>query len=207
MLVNLDVYATRIYEFQGSLHNWCGSSFTAAIKHRIHPDEPFHESQNGTSVATTRGAFREGYRKRPAEKEQYQVKSRKLREQIAGLNEQHYGKVGEVRQIKDPVQALKTELQTDFQDADKHYHNEWIKLQTNLLVPTDLQTYSQALDNAIMKNHSMKMDEINRILRELGTQTYRGTNTGSKSSVTLQSDTITIVGDHVSLDMEVRLNN
>ncbi|GEQ69012.1 hypothetical protein JCM33374_g2682 [Metschnikowia sp. JCM 33374] len=110
------------------------------------------------------------------EKEQYQVKSRKLREQIAGLNEQHYGKVGEVKQIKDQIQTLQTELQTDFQDVDKHYHNEWIKLQTNLLVSTDLQTYSQALDNAIMKYHSMKMDEINRILRELWTQTYRGTD-------------------------------
>lgn len=110
------------------------------------------------------------------EKEQYQVKSKRLRDQISALNEQHYGKVGEVKQIKDQIQTLQTELQSDFQDVDKLYHNEWIKLQTNLLVSTDLQTYSQALDNAIMKYHSMKMDEINRILRELWTQTYRGTD-------------------------------
>jgi hypothetical protein len=37
-----------------------------------------------------------------------------------------------------------------------------------------LEKYATALDNAIMKYHSLKMDEINKIIRELWTQTYRG---------------------------------
>lgn len=110
------------------------------------------------------------------EKEQYQLESKKLREQISDLNSQHYGKVGEVKQIKDQILQLQNDLDTEFKDIDKQYHSEWIKLQTNLLVSNDLQTYSQALDNAIMKYHSMKMDEINRILRELWNQTYKGTD-------------------------------
>lgn len=110
------------------------------------------------------------------EKEKYQLASRKLREQIAELNAQHSGKVGEVKQIKDHIKLLQNDLSTDFKDIDKQYHSEWIKLQTNMLVSNDLQTYSQALDNAIMKYHSMKMNEINRILRELWNQTYRGTD-------------------------------
>lgn len=110
------------------------------------------------------------------EKEAYQLNSRKLREQISDLNAQHSGKVGEVKQIKDHILLLQNDLATDFKDIDKQYHSEWIKLQTNMLVSNDLQTYSQALDNAIMKYHSMKMDEINRILRELWNQTYRGTD-------------------------------
>lgn len=113
-----------------------------------------------------------------AENEQriYQNKSKELRERIAELNSQHYGKVGEVKQIKDQMQTLQHELETEFKDVEQKFHSEWVNLQTNMLVSTDLQTYSQALDSAIMKYHSMKMNEINRILRELWNQTYKGTD-------------------------------
>lgn len=109
-------------------------------------------------------------------KEEYQERSRSLRKQIADLNSQHYGKVGEVKQINDQISSLQKELQEEFKDVEKTYHNEWLKLQSNLLVSNDILTYSQAMDNAIMQYHSMKMSEINRILRELWSQTYKGTD-------------------------------
>lgn len=110
------------------------------------------------------------------ERENYQVASKRIRDQITELTSNLYGKEGEVKQIKDQIKSFQKELDTEFKDIDKQYHKEWVKLQTNLLVSNDLQTYSQALDNAIMKYHSMKMDEINRILRELWNQTYKGTD-------------------------------
>lgn len=110
------------------------------------------------------------------EKETYQAASKKLRDQINELNGQHFGKAGEVKQINDQIQQLQQELNSEFKDVEKMYHKEWIKLQTNMLVSKDLQTYSLALDNAIMKYHSMKMDQINKILRELWNQTYKGTD-------------------------------
>lgn len=110
------------------------------------------------------------------ERENYQIASKRIRDQITELTSKLYGKEGEVKQIKDQIRSLQKELETEFKDIDKQYHKEWVKLQTNLLVSNDLQTYSQALDNAIMKYHSMKMDEINRILRELWNQTYKGTD-------------------------------
>ncbi|PVH20965.1 hypothetical protein CXQ85_004481 [Candidozyma haemuli] len=110
------------------------------------------------------------------EKETYQAASKKLRDQINELNGQHFGKAGEVKQINDQIQQLQQELNSEFKDVEKMYHKEWIKLQTNMLVSKDLQTYSSALDNAIMKYHSMKMDQINKILRELWNQTYKGTD-------------------------------
>lgn len=113
------------------------------------------------------------------EQRRYQSKTLQLREEIAELNSQHYGKVGEVKQIKDQIVTMQKELQTDYKDVDEKHHKEWINLQTNMLVSTDLQTYSQALDSAIMKYHSMKMNEINRILRELWNQTYKGTDIDS----------------------------
>lgn len=38
----------------------------------------------------------------------------------------------------------------------------------------DLEKYEKALDKALMEFHSLKMKEINHILRELWTTTYRG---------------------------------
>lgn len=110
------------------------------------------------------------------EKATYQKSSEELREKLSTLNAAHSGKVGEVKQVKAQIGQLQSDLETEFKDIDTQYHLEWIKLQTNMLVMTDLQTYSQALDKAIMKYHSMKMDEINRILRELWNQTYKGTD-------------------------------
>lgn len=113
------------------------------------------------------------------EQKRYHSKSKQLHDQIAELNSQHYGKVGEVKQIQDQMHTMQKELQTEFKDVEKRYQSEWINLQTNMLVSTDLQTYSQALDSAIMKYHSMKMNEINRTLRELWNQTYKGTDIDS----------------------------
>lgn len=122
-------------------------------------------------------------------KERYQRLSKALREEISSLHSQHAGKLGEVKILKDQVSSLKNELETEYKDVDKNFHEEWIKLQTNMLASNDIRTYSKALDNAIMKYHSMKMEDINRILQELWTQTYKGTDIDSiaiKSDVNLQ---------------------
>jgi DNA repair protein RAD50 len=39
-----------------------------------------------------------------------------------------------------------------------------------------MKKYSQALDNAIMKYHSLKMEEINNIAGDLWKSTYQGTD-------------------------------
>lgn len=123
-------------------------------------------------------------------KEDYQRKSRNIRDVLTRLNADHAGKVGEIRQMKDQIRSLRSELMHEYKDVESRFHEEWIKLQTNMLVSNDIQTYSRALDNAIMKYHSMKMEEINRILSELWSQTYRGTDIDSiaiKSDVSVQN--------------------
>lgn len=56
------------------------------------------------------------------------------------------------------------------------------------MVTDDIDTYSRALDSAIMKYHSIKMKDINRIIDELWKRTYSGTDV----------DTIKIKTDEVS---------
>jgi DNA repair protein RAD50 len=123
-------------------------------------------------------------------KEEYHEKSRNLRQTISDLNSSHAGKIGEMKQIKDQIATMQKELDSEYKNVDNTYHEEWIKLQTNMLVSNDIQTYSKALDNAIMKYHSIKMEEINRILRELWSQTYKGSDIETiaiKSDVNVQA--------------------
>lgn len=125
-----------------------------------------------------------------AKKDEYQETSKNLRNILTKLNADYAGKVGEVRQMKDQISSLQNELSNEYKNIDRTYHEEWIKLQTNMLVSNDIQTYSKALDNAIMKYHSMKMEDINRILGELWRQTYKGTDVDTisiKSDVNVQA--------------------
>lgn len=123
-------------------------------------------------------------------KDQYQQRSKELRNEISDLNAQHSGKSGELKQIKDQIKGLKKELESEYNNVNSNYHQEWIKLQTNMIFSNDIQTYSKALDNAIMKFHSIKMEDINRILRELWSQTYKGSDIETiaiKSDVNVQA--------------------
>lgn len=49
-----------------------------------------------------------------------------------------------------------------------------IDIRTTELVNKDLDKYYKALDKAIMKYHSLKLKEINKIIKEYWMKTYRG---------------------------------
>ncbi|KAL8255468.1 hypothetical protein R6Q59_030535 [Mikania micrantha] len=62
----------------------------------------------------------------------------------------------------------------EYKDIDKRYFDQLLKLKTTEMANKDLNKYYNALDKALMRFHSMKMEEINKIIRELWQQTYRG---------------------------------
>ncbi|KNA17185.1 hypothetical protein SOVF_082430 [Spinacia oleracea] len=64
--------------------------------------------------------------------------------------------------------------QPQYKDIDKRYFDQLIQLKTTEMANKDLDRYYSALDKALMRFHTMKMEEINRIIRELWQQTYRG---------------------------------
>ncbi|XP_061165388.1 DNA repair protein RAD50-like [Saccostrea echinata] len=66
---------------------------------------------------------------------------------------------------------LKSEM---YKNAATKYRDKMIILKTTELASSDLEKYYKALDKAIMSYHNMKMDEINKIIRELWRNTYRG---------------------------------
>jgi DNA repair protein RAD50 len=84
------------------------------------------------------------------------------------------------------VGAMKTkdeELNRQTKDWDDGYHNaalnyrrSHIEVETTKAAIEDLGRYSDALDNAIMRYHTLKMDEVNRIAGALWRETYQGTD-------------------------------
>ncbi|KAI8023783.1 DNA repair protein RAD50 [Camellia lanceoleosa] len=64
--------------------------------------------------------------------------------------------------------------QAQYKDIDKRYFDQLVLLKTTKMANKDLDRYYSALDKALMRFHSMKMEEINKIIRELWQQTYRG---------------------------------
>ncbi|XP_061904766.1 DNA repair protein RAD50 isoform X2 [Entelurus aequoreus] len=83
--------------------------------------------------------------------------------------------LGRQKGFEEELLHYKKELREDqYGKADELYKNKMITMRTTELVIKDLDLYYKALDQTIMKFHSMKMDEINKIVRDLWRSTYRG---------------------------------
>ncbi|KAL2917359.1 DNA repair protein rad50 [Polyrhizophydium stewartii] len=85
--------------------------------------------------------------------------------------------VGEQKQLEANLNRLEKELRTDYSDVERQFQEKLIDLQLAQKAAHDLEIYAKALDKqvaAIMTHHQQKMDEINKIIRELWTKTYRG---------------------------------
>ncbi|KAL4192604.1 hypothetical protein AMTRI_Chr06g195080 [Amborella trichopoda] len=100
-------------------------------------------------------------------KKQLQDKERLLSE----LNRCH----GTMSVYQSNISKNKVDLkQAQYTDIDKRYCNQLIQLKTTEMANKDLDRYYNALDKALMRFHTMKMEEINKIIKELWQQTYRG---------------------------------
>ena len=64
----------------------------------------------------------------------------------------------------------------NYRDIDKRYARKSIELQTTEMAVTDLKSYYDALDQSLQNFHSLKIKEINKIIRELWQTIYKGTD-------------------------------
>ncbi|XP_056140912.1 DNA repair protein RAD50 [Lampris incognitus] len=109
--------------------------------------------------------------------------------------------LGRQKGFEEEILHCRKELREDqYSKADEHYRDKMIKMRTTELVNKDLDLYYKALDQTIMKFHSMKMDEINKIIRDLWRSTYRGQDI---EYVEIRSD----VDENSSAEMKRRTYN
>lgn len=111
-----------------------------------------------------------------AQRDQYREESTRLRALYEKLSADNAGKLGEMRQLQNQIDSLSKQLSSDYKNIDDRYHKRWVELQAKTFATDDIDTYSKALDSAIMRYHSLKMEDINRIIDELWKRTYSGTD-------------------------------
>ncbi|NWS20452.1 RAD50 protein, partial [Pachyramphus minor] len=98
-----------------------------------------------------------------------------LEEKIESLKRNHHVALGRQRGFEEEIVRFRKELrEPQFKDAEDKYRDMMIVMRTTELVNKDLDLYYKALDKAILTFHSMKMEEINKIIRELWRSIYRG---------------------------------
>jgi DNA repair protein RAD50 len=107
--------------------------------------------------------------------DQYTEELKKLNEQSDQYSRQLglcrgrlLGKEGEKRMIE---KDLQTEM---YINADKNFREMSINLKTTELAIIDMDKYYKALDRAIIRFHTLKMNEVNKIINELWVKTYKG---------------------------------
>ena len=84
--------------------------------------------------------------------------------------------VGSMRSKDDELGRSIEEYKVNYTDAGRKYRESHINVETTKAAVEDLGKCMQALDAAIMKYHSAKMEEINRVAGELWQSTYQGTD-------------------------------
>ncbi|PCH40037.1 hypothetical protein WOLCODRAFT_162047 [Wolfiporia cocos MD-104 SS10] len=119
---------------------------------------------------------------------------------------------GEISTLKAQAETLEADRK-DFKDIHQKYRDQLIKVKMSDMANNDLEKYAKALDNAIMKYHSLKMEEVNDTMRHLWNKTYQGTDidgikisSDSEGGVTKRSYNYRVVmtKDQVEMDMRGR---
>jgi len=102
-------------------------------------------------------------------------KKNELSHQYNKLNAERSNKDGQIAEVTRSVRDMEREVaQPKLRDAAAKYKEMAVKHKLRLKVAEDLNKYYIALDFAIMKYHKEKMKVVNKIIRELWRNTYRG---------------------------------
>ncbi|KAI0702294.1 hypothetical protein BC835DRAFT_1404375 [Cytidiella melzeri] len=119
---------------------------------------------------------------------------------------------GELSSLRVQLKTIEADFK-EFKDISKRYRDQLIKVKLSDMANNDLEKYAKALDNAIMKYHSLKMEEVNDTMRHLWNKTYQGTDidgikigSDSEGGATKRSYNYRVVmtKDNVEMDMRGR---
>lgn len=111
-----------------------------------------------------------------ADRNRYAREGQKWQDERNRLSAQQSEAMGTLKTKDDQLQQLIADWETDYKDAASKYKEAHIKVETTKAARDDLNKYHGALDKAIVRFHSIKLEEINRIIEELWKKTYQGTD-------------------------------
>lgn len=98
-----------------------------------------------------------------------------LKEKEETINRKRSECVGQKNELLSQKSALEKELnKPDFKNAVKNHFKAVYDVTVLKKIISDLGQYRMALESALLKYHSEKMNKINRLIRELWRSIYRG---------------------------------
>jgi DNA repair protein RAD50 len=144
-------------------------------KRGIEDNQKFRRDLRALNVVTKEI---EDLEKHNAEKEKanYEKEANHWHMQRNKFSAEHASLVGSLKSKDEQLSELIAEFDAEYKGAPRSYKQAHIRCETTRACVDDLGRYSNALDKAIMKYHSLKMEEINRIIEELWRKTYQGTD-------------------------------
>ncbi|KAL5113741.1 DNA repair protein rad50 [Pleosporales sp. CAS-2024a] len=113
------------------------------------------------------------------DREQYTREAKHWDDQYHYLNTSKTSIERDMKNKDDQLTELMKEWDDIYATADEQYTKAHLKVETTKAAMEDLSRYAAALDKAIMQYHTLKMEEINRIIAELWTNAYQGTDVDS----------------------------
>ena len=127
------------------------------------------EERHGKAVRMQRQALRE------RDWDRVERKKEDLNRKWNKLNADKNAMGGQQAEVERSVREVERELgNTKLRDASRRYREMEVSHGLRSKVAEDLNKYYIALDYAIMKYHNEKMKVVNKIIRELWLQVYRG---------------------------------
>lgn len=82
---------------------------------------------------------------------------------------------GRRSEIVESIRGLKRKLsQPEYKNVEEQFRVANIKFDTSEMAVKDIEKYHSALDKALQRYHSIKIGEINNIIRDLWSLTYKG---------------------------------
>ena len=110
------------------------------------------------------------------EKMEYEREAEQWATQRNKLTADQAEMMGDTKRADKELERVIKDYETEYKDAAYKYKEAHIKVETTKAAIVDLGRYGGAIDKAIMKSHTLKMDEINRIVEELWRRTYQGSD-------------------------------
>ncbi|KAG1472956.1 hypothetical protein G6F56_001237 [Rhizopus delemar] len=81
---------------------------------------------------------------------------------------------GALIQMREQIKRYEAELSNDYAGVDGRYGELFLDVKAKELAIKDLEKCGKVLQLAIMKYHSLKMQDLNKMIRELWLNTYQG---------------------------------
>lgn len=110
------------------------------------------------------------------DKEQHEAEAEEWDNRYHLLNTEKTSLERDMKNKDDQLTELMAEYESIYRNAAAQYREAHIKVETTKAAIEDLSRYAAALDKAIMKYHTLKMEEINQIISELWRNAYQGTD-------------------------------